>query len=116
MTTEFFWTQMNYNSLVEVLRALMSKKGICQGCGHAFVNERDIQIDHRDPPRHQHDWGRLHARNLCFLCASCNNTKGAKPSLTWLDEQEGARLSNLDYRDEPAAVFDDEPQLLLDFT
>jgi hypothetical protein len=28
-------------------------------------------------------------------CGSCNRTKGKKPFAIWLDEQEGARLSNL---------------------
>jgi hypothetical protein len=92
---EFFWTQMNYRALVPVLRALMTPEGLCQACGHEFVNERDIQIEHLEAPRSANDWARLHARNLRLSCGSCNRTKGQKPFAVWLDEQEGARLSNL---------------------
>jgi hypothetical protein len=92
---EFFWTQMNYRSLVPVLRALMTDEGLCQGCGHEFVNERDIQIEHCEPPRFPQDWARLHTRNLRLACGSCNRTKSQKRFADWLDEQEGARLSNL---------------------
>jgi hypothetical protein len=103
-TREFFWTQMNYRSLVPVLRALMTPDGLCTACGHDFVNERDIQIEHIEAPRSDKDWARLHARNLRFSCGSCNQTKGAKPFAQWLDEQEGARLSNLE---QPSAGFED---------
>ena len=99
---EFFWVQMNYRSLVEPLRALFpGSPSVCQACGHQFVNERDIQIDHILPPRNSQDWARLHARNLRLSCGSCNRTKQDKPFDTWLDEQEIARLSNLHSRKEP---------------
>jgi HNH endonuclease. len=91
---EFFWIEMNYQSLVPILRALMTPEGRCQGCGHEFVNERDIQIEHCEPPQHSQDWARLHTRNLRLFCGSCNNTKGKKPFSQWLDEQEECRLSN----------------------
>jgi hypothetical protein len=91
----FFWIEMNYRSLVPVLRAMMSEEGSCQACGHAFVNERDIQIEHCEAPRVADDWARLHARNLRLTCGSCNRTKGNKPFSQWLDEQEGARRSHL---------------------
>lgn len=90
----FFMVNMNYVALVAVLRAMMTSEGVCLCCGHPFVNERDIQIEHREPPRHQRDWARLHARNLGLACASCNRTKASKPYALWLDEQEAARLSN----------------------
>jgi hypothetical protein len=112
---EFFWTQMNYRALVPWLRAMMTHEGLCIGCGHAFVNERDIQIDHLFPPRYQQDWARLHTRNLRLGCASCNNSKGSKDPAVWLDEQEGARLSNLEYQEKPVEVMDDQPQLSLGF-
>jgi HNH endonuclease len=92
---DFFWIQMNYRALVPELRALMTDEGLCKGCGHRFMNERDIQIEHIEPPRFEKDWARLHARNLRLVCGSCNRTKGNKPNSEWLDEQEGARLSNL---------------------
>jgi len=92
---DFVWIQLNYRALVPVLRAMMTSEGLCQGCGHGFLNERDIQIEHLEPPRSDQDWARLHARNLRLGCGSCNRTKGQKPFAQWLDEQEGARLSNL---------------------
>jgi hypothetical protein len=92
---EFFWTQMNYRALVPELRGLMTSEGLCKGCGHEFQNERDIQIEHIEPPRSAKDWARLHARNLRLCCGSCNRTKGNKRFSDWLDDQEGARLSNL---------------------
>lgn len=91
---DFFWTTMNYRALVPVLRAMMTPEGLCQGCGHKFINERDIQIEHLEAPRTEKDWARLHARNLRLGCGSCNRTKGKKLFAEWLDEQEGARLSN----------------------
>jgi hypothetical protein len=109
-STEFFMVQMNYRALIEPLRALMGAHAICQNCGHSFVNERDIQIDHIEPPRHETDWARLHARNLRFCCGSCNTAKGAKPFDLWLQDQEGARLSNLE---SPQALV--REQMSLDF-
>ena len=55
---EFFWMQMNYRALVPVLRAMMTSEGLCLGCGHKFLNERDIQIEHLEPPRFETDWAR----------------------------------------------------------
>src|SRR5215472_10194657 len=86
-TVQFFMTQMNYQTLVPVLRGLMSPKALCQSCGHPFFNELDIQIDHYYPPRHPQDWERLHARNLLMICTSCHYSKGDKPFQVWLDEQ-----------------------------
>jgi hypothetical protein len=91
---EFFWIEMNYRSLVAPMRAMMTPEALCQGCGHKFVNERDIQIEHCEPPRHPQDWTLLHTRNLRFLCGSCNNTKKRKPFMQWLEEQELCRLSH----------------------
>jgi hypothetical protein len=92
---QFFWIEMNYRSLVLPLRALMAEGSLCQACGHEFINERDIQIEHCEPPRHADDTARLHARNLRLACGSCNGTKGAKSFAQWLDEQEDARRSHL---------------------
>jgi hypothetical protein len=61
----------------------------------SFLNERDVQLEHIEPPRHPQDWARLHARNIRVLCGSCKRTKGRDPFAEWLDDQEGARLSNL---------------------
>jgi hypothetical protein len=95
VSRKFFWTQMNYRSLVPEFRGLMTPEGLCKGCWHQFLHERDVQIEHIEPPRFPLDWARLHARNLRLCCGSCNRTKGQKPFSQWLDEQEGARLSNL---------------------
>ncbi len=103
-STEFFWTQMNYRGLVPLMRILMSEDGRCLSCGHPFVNERDIQIEHIEPPRHHQDWARLHARNLRLFCGSCNRTKSDKSFVEWLDEQEGARRSNLEPPPNPYGI------------
>jgi len=100
----FFMVNMNYAALVPMLRVMMTPEGRCLCCGHPFLNERDIQIEHREPPRHPQDWARLHARNLGLACQSCNGTKGRKSYALWLDEQEEARLSNQEHR----ATFDAE--------
>jgi len=91
---DFLWINMNWRALVPILRALMSPEGLCLSCGHPFVNERDVQIEHREPPRGLDDWARQHARNLMLDCASCNGGKRDKPFSLWLDEQEEARLAN----------------------
>lgn len=91
---KFFWIQMNWRALVKPFAALMDG-GLCQCCGHPFLNERDIQIEHIDPPRDSEDYANHHARNLRFACGSCNRTKGDKPFTQWKEEQEAARLSNL---------------------
>ena len=95
---------MNWIALVPLLRALLSPEGRCLNCGHRFVNERDIQIDHVEPPRHQgavRDWARERASNLRFICQSCNCAKGHKSNPEFLDEQEDARLSNERHRSTP---------------
>jgi hypothetical protein len=118
VSRDFMWTQMNYRSLVAPMRAYMSPEGLCQGCGHPFLNERDIQIEHWYPPRSAQDFALLHTRNLRFTCASCNGTKAQKPPLEWLDEQEGARLSNLQQpsRQVPSPSFEYGGQLMLKLT
>jgi hypothetical protein len=101
---EFFWIEMNYQSLVPVLRALMTEEALCNGCGHKFLHERDIQIEHLEAPRSRQDWARLHTRNVRLFCASCNNGKKRKPFAHWLDEQEDVRLSNLQQAGMPSAA------------
>jgi 5-methylcytosine-specific restriction endonuclease McrA len=101
----FFWTQMNYRALVPVFRAMMTDEGLCLDCGHKFMNERDIQIEHQAPPRNKQDWARLHTRNLRLACTSCNNGKGITPYEDWLDQQEDARKSNL-----TGSKVEDEPK------
>jgi hypothetical protein len=93
---------------------MMTDEGICTSCGHPFLNERDIQLEHREPPRHAQDWARLHARNIGLACGSCNRTKSGKSYAAWLDEQEGARIANeADHTPRPITI--DAPiQLTLD--
>jgi len=91
---DFMWMNMNWRALVPPFRAMMSKGALCLCCGHQFLNERDIQIEHNNPPRFLGDFARLHARNISLACASCNRTKSDAPYSEWLDQQEEARLSN----------------------
>lgn len=93
---EFLWTNMNWRALVPILRALMSDEGLCLSCGHPFRSDRDIQIEHHEPPRHPQDWARHHARNLVLMCGSCNTGKGALGYSVWLDQEELKRLSVTD--------------------
>lgn len=109
---DFIWIQMNYQALVPMYRAALTDEALCLSCGHRPDHERDIQIDHIEPPRHAQDWARLHARNLRLICDSCNKAKGNKPYAEHLDEQEGARLSNLAH---PIAVITSEPELHFHF-
>jgi hypothetical protein len=90
----FIWINMNWRALVPMMRAMLSPEGLCLSCGHEFVNERDIQIEHREAPRFPGDWAREHARNIGLMCQSCNVTKRDKGNGLWLDEQEAARISN----------------------
>lgn len=110
---EFFWTEMNYRSFVPILRAMLTPEGLCHGCGHKFINERDIQIEHREPPRHRKDWALLHTRNLGLTCTSCNGSKARKPFIQWLDEEEAKRLSNRAARNVEAKPEQKEEQLAL---
>lgn len=107
VSLESFWVQMNYPAFVEPLRTQFGPRGLCVSCGHKYLNETDVQIDHIEPPQHDQDWARLHARNLRIVCGSCNRTKGKKPFAVWLKEQEGARLSNLA---EPTSALPTSPQ------
>jgi hypothetical protein len=93
LTFDFIWNAMLWKTLVPMYRTMMSAEALC-GCGHLFDNERDIQIDHNEPPRFPGDHARMHARNITLRCASCNKGKSNKPLAQWLDEQEQARLSN----------------------
>jgi hypothetical protein len=94
VSREFVWVELNYRSLVPWLRAMMTPEGLCLGCGHAFEDQGDIQIEHTSPPRFAQDWARLHTRNLRLMCASCNGSKGQKEFDQWLDDEEERRLSN----------------------
>lgn len=91
---EFLWVDMGWRTLVPLLRAMMTSEGLCPSCGHPFDHERDIQIEHHEPPRSDDDWARHSARNLGILCQCCNATKGDQPFADWLDDQEEARKSN----------------------
>ena len=90
----FVLNDLNYRALVPVFRALMNDpEAVCQNCAHPFRNERDMQLDHRAPPRHRKDWARYHARNVQVVCQSCNGTKHKKDYEKWLDDEESNRNS-----------------------
>jgi len=92
---EFVMNDLNYRSLVVPLRAVLDhpEDAVCGNCGHGYINERDCQLDHREPPRHDQDFARLHATNVTLVCASCNTSKGNREYSVWLDEQEQTRRS-----------------------
>lgn len=107
--------RMNWNSLVPIMRAMMTKEARCVSCGHEFDNERDIHIEHREPPRFVGDWAREAARNIGILCQSCNSTKQNLDYAKWLDDMEDARVSNEKHRGILPVVADvpqPQPQLL----
>jgi len=114
VTTDFLWTNMNWRALVPLLRAMMSPEGLCLSCGHPFLNERDIHLEHRYPPRHSHDWARHHARNIWLDCDSCNKRKGPTPYGEWLDNEEEARLVNEQWRASDQSPLSEPVQLSLD--
>jgi hypothetical protein len=91
---DFMWINMNWESLVKDLRVRMVPGAKCNACGHEYLNERDIQIEHRAPPRFERDWARERAENIALICGSCNAAKRATAYDTHLDAQEDARLSN----------------------
>lgn len=94
----WFLINMNWQSLVPIMRAMMTDEAKCVSCGHRFDNERDIHIEHREPPRFDGDWARESARNIGILCQSCNATKQDRDYSQWLDDMEGARVSNEKHR------------------
>ena len=111
---DFMWINMNWQSLVPIYRALLTDEASCTCCGHRFDHERDIQIEHNNPPRFAGDFARLHARNISFACASCNRTKSDAAYDEWLDRQEQARLSNED-NPSPSLVREPNPGPLFDW-
>ena len=96
VSKEYVWQRLTWFALVPYMRAMMTTEGRCLSCGHAFDNERDIHIEHLEPPRADRypDFAREHARNLRFACQNCNCTKGRKSFAEWLDDMEDARVSN----------------------
>jgi hypothetical protein len=93
VSREFFLTQMNYQSLIPYVCAMMSPEGLCR-CGGKVLGEPDIHIVHILPPRSDNDWERLHARNLYVCCGSCARRRGSKPYDQWLDEEEALRITS----------------------
>lgn len=107
----FMWVNMNHRALVGPYRAAMADDATCKSCGHPFDDEKDIQFEHREPPRHAQDWARLHARNIDMACGSCNGTKNKKGYAEYLDGAESERLTN--ERDRAARPLDEPGQLSL---
>ena len=94
VSSKFIWVNMNWRSLLAPLRGFMTAEGLCVSCGHKFDSDPDIQLEHREPPRHETDYARMHARNIGISCGSCNRRKSNQPYSAWLDDQEEARISN----------------------
>lgn len=90
--TEFFMDDLNWVALVPIVQAYLDGAP-CRNCGHPPLNERDVHLEHAEPPRGARDFARHHARNIPVLCGSCNAGKHDKAYADWLDEQEDARLS-----------------------
>ena len=97
---QFMFETLNWQSLLPYLRAALEPGTLCTSCGHAHMNERDVQLDHRAPPRPEKhpDLARHHARNIQILCAASNNAKGSQPYEQWLDDQEDTRVAVERYR------------------
>jgi len=95
VSKRYVLVDLNWQALVPHMRMSLSPEARCLNCGHPFVNERDVQIDHIEPPRSLTDFARERAINLRLICQSCNGTKGAHLHADWLDRQEDARQSNL---------------------
>jgi len=113
-TRQFVLEDLNYWSKLPELRGMLTHEGLCPNCGHEYDGERDVQLDHREPPRYRGDLARLHARNVAILCGSCNNTKRSMDYADWLDDQEQARLSaNAAAAAEPE-ILEHEVQLTID--
>lgn len=84
---DFVMTRLHYEHLIEPMRFAMDSHRCWASCGEPFKNERDIQLEHREPPRSPLDWERMDARNIDVKCGTCNNMKADKPYSQWLHEQ-----------------------------
>jgi hypothetical protein len=96
VTKGFMLIDMNWRALIPVMRALLGPDGTCPDCGRGFRHDRDIAIDHLEPPRRYQDWAREHARNLSLVCCSCNSKKQRRSLGDYLDNRPaGARQLRL---------------------
>jgi hypothetical protein len=112
VTTDFVLHDLGWITLVPVMRAMLSDPDALCHCGHAFLNERDIQLEHRKPPRTSDDYARHHARNIAIACGSCNQTKRNTGYADWLDKCEDARRTAAFRRqDQPTVVPPSQPTL-----
>lgn len=87
ISKDFVMRRLHYEHLVEPMRFAMTSHRCWSSCGEPYKNERDIQLEHREPPRSPIDWERMDARNIDIKCGTCNNMKGDKPYSQWLHEQ-----------------------------
>jgi len=86
-TKGYILRDLNWAALTPVLRALLTPEARCLDCGCPFVDATGITIDHLEPPRYFQDWAREHARNIAFVCRSCNAMKQRKTLAIWLEER-----------------------------
>lgn len=87
VTADFVMKRLGWERLIPLARLHLSEDGICLDCGEPFLNERDMQVEHREPARGFQDWPRHHARNIAFICATNNNFKNNRPFAAYLDDQ-----------------------------
>ena len=87
VTKGFILVDMNWRALIPLMRALLGPDGVCPDCGRGFRNDRDIAIDHLEPPRRYHDWAREHARNISLVCCSCKSRKQRLSLADYLDKR-----------------------------
>jgi hypothetical protein len=83
MSVDFVWERQNYKALVGALRGTLDSG--CPGCGVAYRTATDVSLVHRAPPRHPHDWERLHAINVRLLCGACAQAIATHGYAAWLD-------------------------------
>jgi hypothetical protein len=87
ISKDFVMRRLHYNHLIEPMRFALTSNHCWSSCGEPYKNERDIQLEHREPPRSPTDWERMDARNIDVKCGTCNNKKDNMPYAQWLHEQ-----------------------------
>lgn len=113
ITLEFVMADLNYQSLVPMVRAFQAwpAECFCPNCGSPYNQMSTFHYDHREPPRDPRDWARLHARNIGPLDRECNCSKGDMAYGEWLDLEEDKRLSAKDYNGRLMAIVLDDIRL-----
>lgn len=87
----FLLRDLGWELLIPRLALMLEPGALCE-CGREFRQEREVTLDHREPPRHRQDWARHNVANIAIACGPCNYAKGARPFSEWLDLIEERRL------------------------